>query len=312
MKNFILTFSFALLAVLSVGRPALAQTQQYQLLAPIPLTGANSAPTQSFDVTTLATTYLPGMIKLVIGLAGGLAVVMIVVGGLRYITSATGMGKSDGKDMIFNAIIGLLLAISAYTILYTINPNLVNLSFAGLVPVTAGPALITATSPTGTIASTPTLPCNNCVSTGFAFNSKGVAPQGSTNGACLYPGPCMVNATLAGELNNLANNAGASGISWQVTEMWPPTVPHISDCHNNGTCVDASLGGTPTNSTLVTFFKDIEASGLGSYEYEVCPSTSPRLAQLQADTADFGKLQVKFTCETTTTGENVHINMGSS
>jgi hypothetical protein len=37
-------------------------------------------------------------------------------------------GKSGAKKTIQDAIVGLLLALGSYLILYTINPNLVNLS----------------------------------------------------------------------------------------------------------------------------------------------------------------------------------------
>jgi hypothetical protein len=127
MKKFLFILVLAPLIILSAARPALAQTPPctpsangYCLLAPLPLNGAGSPVQNSVDINT----YIRAAITLIIGLAGGLAVILIMVGGIEYITSATGMGKSNGKDKIYNAIIGLLLVIGAYAILYTINPNL--------------------------------------------------------------------------------------------------------------------------------------------------------------------------------------------
>ncbi|MBI2483294.1 hypothetical protein HYV74_03935 [Candidatus Uhrbacteria bacterium] len=57
-----------------------------------------------------------------------LAVVVIMAGGLMWITSA-GAGRIDtAKQWIRNALIGLLLSIGSYVLLQTINPDLVQLS----------------------------------------------------------------------------------------------------------------------------------------------------------------------------------------
>lgn len=49
-------------------------------------------------------------------------IVMITYGGFRYLLSATALGVSDGKDIIKNGIIGMVLVLSSYVILNTINP----------------------------------------------------------------------------------------------------------------------------------------------------------------------------------------------
>lgn len=92
----------------------------YTLLAPLPLSGPGSQVEK-----TSATTYLEGMFKLLIGVAGALAVVMIIVGGIKYMSSDAIGGKSEAKETIQNAIWGLILAIGAWLILNTINPDLV-------------------------------------------------------------------------------------------------------------------------------------------------------------------------------------------
>ncbi|MDO8572802.1 MAG: hypothetical protein Q7S11_03490 [bacterium] len=90
----------------------------YALLESIPGVAAGSAPTLS--------TYLRAVFLTGIGLAGVLAVLMIVIGGIQYIGSGMSpSGKSDAKDKITNAIMGLLLALLSWLILNTINPSLV-------------------------------------------------------------------------------------------------------------------------------------------------------------------------------------------
>jgi len=57
-----------------------------------------------------------------------LAVGAIVWAGLKYAMAAGNPGtQSDARDQILQALLGLLLLFGAYVILYTINPNLVNL-----------------------------------------------------------------------------------------------------------------------------------------------------------------------------------------
>ncbi|OHA91037.1 MAG: hypothetical protein A2832_01310 [Candidatus Zambryskibacteria bacterium RIFCSPHIGHO2_01_FULL_44_22b] len=99
----------------------LAQATEYGLLAPLPgVTVAGSQATSTFA------TYIPGIFNLIIGIAGVLAVVMIIYGGIQYMSTDAFQGKSDAKNTISNAIWGLILTISAWLILYTVNPNLVN------------------------------------------------------------------------------------------------------------------------------------------------------------------------------------------
>jgi len=70
--------------------------------------------------------YMSTLFTTFISVAATLAVLMIVIGGIQYITSFSIGKKEQGKERIVNAIFGLLLAVSAYLILRTINPDLVS------------------------------------------------------------------------------------------------------------------------------------------------------------------------------------------
>ena len=93
-----------------------AATPCYKLLAPI-------GTFTSAGCYTL-TQYLNGIFVTVIGIAGILAVVMIVICGIRLMTSASAGGKSEAKSCITNAIFGVLIAIGAWILLNTVNPQL--------------------------------------------------------------------------------------------------------------------------------------------------------------------------------------------
>ncbi|MDP3052288.1 MAG: pilin [bacterium] len=92
--------------------------EQYTLLEPIP------TPNSSFTTGDISG-YLQTIFLFGISLAGILAVVMIVRGGIEYITAYGNPGQiENAKNRITQAILGLLLAVGAWLILYTINPDL--------------------------------------------------------------------------------------------------------------------------------------------------------------------------------------------
>ena len=102
----------------------------YTLLAPLPCeTGTPGCVTgqlKTFNPTqpNNLSAYLNLMIKIFIGLCAVLSVVMIVMGGVEYMTSELISSKEAGKEKIRNAILGLVLALGAYALLFTINPDL--------------------------------------------------------------------------------------------------------------------------------------------------------------------------------------------
>lgn len=69
--------------------------------------------------------YLNIILMIAIGLCGALAVIMIVVRGVQYMGDESVFGKTEAKHHIMQAVLGLILALGAYAILNTINPNLV-------------------------------------------------------------------------------------------------------------------------------------------------------------------------------------------
>lgn len=96
----------------------------YELLAPLP------SATGDLSVNVTLESYLQWLFKFILIGTGFLAVLMIVIGGVRYmIGGAKESERSEGKKQISSALWGLLLAFGAWLILYTINPELLKLSF---------------------------------------------------------------------------------------------------------------------------------------------------------------------------------------
>ncbi len=68
--------------------------------------------------------FLKALFTILIMLAGILAFIMLVIGGITYATANAIDGHSSGKDMMWNAVLGLIIALGAWVILNTINPKL--------------------------------------------------------------------------------------------------------------------------------------------------------------------------------------------
>lgn len=130
MKKY-LPYILILVTLIGFSVPTYAQTPspapantKYQLLAPLPELCTPGDTKCTVDTTGNLSKYLNPMIKIFIGLCAVLSVVMIVVGGLEYMTSELISNKQAGKERIMQAILGLLIALGAYALLFTINPNL--------------------------------------------------------------------------------------------------------------------------------------------------------------------------------------------
>ena len=64
-----------------------------------------------------------------LSLAGFLAVGAVAVGGIKYILAGSSVGNvTDARNLIVGALMGVGLLLGSYLLLYTIDPNLVNLS----------------------------------------------------------------------------------------------------------------------------------------------------------------------------------------
>jgi hypothetical protein len=90
-------------------------THKYTLLAPF--AGFTEAPENVGD-------YLNKIFIIAIGLCSALAVLMIIIAGVQYMGEESIFTKVNAKKQIQNALFGLLIALSAYALLNTIDPRL--------------------------------------------------------------------------------------------------------------------------------------------------------------------------------------------
>jgi hypothetical protein len=96
----------------------------YTPLAPVPgLTAVEP------NTPTELGPYMQKLYNFLIGAAAALAVIMVIWGGVEYMTTDAMGHQEEGKQKIQNAVLGLLLALSTYIILQTINRDLLSLNF---------------------------------------------------------------------------------------------------------------------------------------------------------------------------------------
>jgi hypothetical protein len=222
-----------------------AQDKDYTVLAPLPGTTLPGDDTKA-DLTS----YIPGVFKLIIGLASVIAVAYIIFGGFKYITTDAILGKEEGKKLIQNAIYGLFMVSIAWLILYTINPRILtfdlNIS-----------ALSVPSGPPGTLGSCPT-----CAAVDRSL------PLKSGIGTTIDP---TVNSNLLAMQGALGSRFG-----WEITEAFPPTGTHApGSCHYSGTCVDAALLPRPSTpstdaaSRINAFLRSARNNGFPRTVFEV-------------------------------------------
>jgi hypothetical protein len=225
------------------GNSVIAQETQlteYQLLAPIPL-----GPSGETEKTT-ATEFIPGLFRLVIMLATGLAVLMIIWGGIQYMSTDAWSEKNDAKGTIWNAIMGLFLALGSWLIINTINPGLLNFNLnIERFDIPPNTNLTAEEAP----AATPV--AGSCAGCGLITVPHKPAPAG-----CKAPGPCTIQMDLNAKLVALHKLQ-----KLLVTESYPPTVTHRNTCHLNGSCVDATIAAA-NEANIKKFIENASSVGL--------------------------------------------------
>ena len=80
--------------------------------------------------------YIKKFYNFAVGVIAIVAVIMIMIGGLQWIFAAGNPTTiTSAKSNISSAVSGLVLVLCSYVILYTINPNLVNLKLEPVAPI---------------------------------------------------------------------------------------------------------------------------------------------------------------------------------
>ena len=167
--------------------------------------------------------YISGIYKYSISIAGILAAVVLMAGGVLWLVSGGDSGQiGRAKEMIIGSVSGLVILMASYVILYQINPNLVK--FGGISVGEKGASVIDSEPNSDYGNSNNSNECNNCAELiGIPYKNGNLA-----------------NAALVEKLKSALANSPAN-LGWRVTEAYPASSAHNGKCHYNGMCVDVAL-----------------------------------------------------------------------
>lgn len=114
-------------------RVKLDPTQNIDIVRPkleIEIPGVSfSEPVKTGGFVTLPflSDYIAGVYNFLVSIVGAVAAAMIMIGGFQYLTAGGDKTRVEaGKKRIKDALLGLVLVLGSYAMLYAINPNLVN------------------------------------------------------------------------------------------------------------------------------------------------------------------------------------------
>ncbi len=238
--------------VININKNQTPRDDTYTLLAPI---GGLTEIRNSAGIGT----YLEKIFLIGIGLAGVLAVVMIVIYGIMYMGDESVFGKTEAKSKIMKAIGGLILALVSYALLRTINPDLIG----GKVNVKAVSVVVIPFSPvddpsyydsdqkTGGVTSCTSLkkdPGRFTDAEKIVAEKATEATGGLTDLKTLsmtVKNNSLVQPKLAGQLLNFIE---WNGKGYSITEAFKATTyKHVSKCHYLASCVDLAFrnGASP-------------------------------------------------------------------
>ena len=256
----------------------------------------------SFVSANSPASFVSGLYAYALSIAGALAVIMIVYGGVKYVASGGSVSaRSDAMDIIKNAIFGIVLLFGGYIILYTINPNLVNIKNPNLpsAPPLKTLGFVSSTPPTGTqpptgsggLPSTTQTLAQQVLSSGLSFSSSADCTPGSDASGVIdamasgqYPLVCNCYCKINGSACVAGGSSGTTAVSdslltdlAQIGGQFPGTVVTSltggvhscsNDSHYQGKAADISP--SPPSADLwqnaVTYI-----NGLGATAHCECP-----------------------------------------
>lgn len=205
--------------------------------------------------------------------------IMVWAGGLYVVSATNPESRSTANKMLLNAVIGIVIVLSAWLIVDFVMKSLYGGQFgpwnsillggSGDSCVVAKPTTPlfsgnifavpgTGTGSGGSGSVTGTAGCPDCV----ALTSLGLT--------CKSASSCTLNPVVANRAVALKNNFSGT---WTVTEAYPPTATHTNQCHSRGTCIDAGFRGdtTYTAANIAEFATAARLVGLRAvFETDSC------------------------------------------
>ncbi len=187
--------------------------------------------------------YIAGIYTYLLGIATTIAIVMLMIGGLQWAiggVSAESIGKA--KTRIKNAATGLVLLMSTYLILYTVNPELIKLQFPEL---SVAQFIPISTEDTGSDVST--LQLSGCAGSGT--NNVPYFCQ-RNYGSVVYGKDCQDSPTI--KSSGCGPTSLAMVLNFYGANEDPKSVASSFEAGGYRVCGSGSSYSGFTNSTAVT------------------------------------------------------------
>ena len=215
-------------------------TSGFVALAPIP--GLTSGTTAVVNPQSLDA-FFNNLYKFLIGIAAMLAIIEIIWGGLEYSTQDSVSKKSDGKQRITQALLGLVLVLSPVLVFSIINPSILNLSL-NLPALNTAPVTATPETPVTPADSTPVpggqnyqtatsyFPCasfSDCTAASNLCAAKTPPPIGGYSNASYTAQASKVCLSPSGALDDQVNSSFTNNGDLLIqTGCAPGDTPNIS------------------------------------------------------------------------------------
>lgn len=133
-KKFLLVFMvFILFFLFSFNFFHLVSANDLTFTAEVGIPGFQTAPVNG----ALLKNFLVKLYSYLLYLSGVFAVIILILAGFQWVLAGGNQSKiGEAKQRIINALTGLVLLASSYLILYTINPQLINIKDLKIDPIT--------------------------------------------------------------------------------------------------------------------------------------------------------------------------------
>lgn len=230
------------------------------------------------------------------------AAALFAYAGAMMVFAAGDMGKiARSKDIFRRVITGYCVALIAFLAIDTLINSIAQKKFtwknvqcqaglritsgSGLRFVTPETVIVTQTtdpgavSPEGIVTTVPPreATCADCVKVDTSV------PGFDRANSCSVSGGCLVSSQISEQLKSFAADAKAAGISWEATELWPPTSSaHQASCHYDGTCLDAALRSTSASAQNIAQFISLANKNGFRAEFEVSTAAEAERIRMQA------------------------------
>ncbi len=219
------------------------------------------------------------------------AVFMISVGGFLYLTSAGNTSRAgQAKSIITDAILGLILALVAYLVLYIINPDLVTLQINSLSPS----SIPASSSPTG--AAVPT----TSTTSGDTYTHAAAIAALSAKG---------ISVTSSGSCSDPANKSCTS-----LENIPKSTVENIIALKEKSGCSFNVTGGTEVGHVSHGFGKpivDVSEAPCLENVFRSQKSTLASQYNIKSICADSNSREAAFGCSYVEPKPHFHIQFAS-